>query len=173
MQIRRAEARDFPGIAKVHAASWKDTYKGMLPAAYLRDKVDGDLRRRWETIKVGPKDCVLVAVEDAAGEDDIVGFIAVWMRDEPFIDNLHAAPSQRSRGIGARLMDAAAAALLEQGETSAHLWVIVGNERALAFYKRLGGEAAGTSVHDVFGNPTEHYKVQWRDLSVINHRVGA
>ena len=168
MQIRCASPLDFADIARLHAASWKDAYQGMLPEAYLRDQVDDDLLGHWRRQEIGPEDCVLVAFE----EDELVGFIVVWMRDEPFIDNLHTAPSMRSKGVGAGLMSAAATILLEQGKKTAHLWVIVGNERALEFYKKLGGEVTETAVRDVFGNPTRHYKVQWRDLSVINHRAG-
>ncbi len=152
-----------PKIAALHAASWKDAYRDILPADYLAGQVDDDLREHWRSAQIGPQDCVLVAVED----EKIVGFIGVWVRDEAFIDNLHAAPEMRSKGIGAKLMQAAAAILREQGERTAYLHVITENKRALGFYERLGGEVTQTLMRDVFGTPKLHYKVEWRDLSVL------
>jgi len=33
--VRRAEPRDAPAVARVHVASWRQAYRGLLPQEYL------------------------------------------------------------------------------------------------------------------------------------------
>ncbi|WP_223285147.1 hypothetical protein [Paenibacillus sp. PL91] len=37
MRIRQASIEDVPGIAQVHVASWKSTYRGMISDDYLNN----------------------------------------------------------------------------------------------------------------------------------------
>ena len=162
LRIRPASPRDLQAIAAIHAASWKDAYRGILPDLYLRQGAAIDLERHWQTVEVRPDDVVLVAEDDG-----IAGFIAVWCRPEPFIDNLHVDPARRSRGLGRALMEAAAARLMQMGRSTACLWVLEENRRALAFYEQLGGVRLETANKLVFGHPLPSVKVQWSDLSVL------
>ena len=97
MQIRPAEASDMDTVAALHAASWRASYRGMLPDAYLDNEVGDDVQRQWQGAVIAPNDVVLVA-----SDPNIVGFIAVWCRPDPFIDNLHVDPQRRSEGVGPR-----------------------------------------------------------------------
>ena len=90
MNIRHAQRSDLPLIAAVQAESWRDTYSDVLPEEYLGDQIAEDLERHWNEVGIKPGDVVIVAEDDG-----IVGFIAVWCRPEPFIDNLHVRPSKR------------------------------------------------------------------------------
>ena len=162
VQIRRAGSRDLPAIAAIHAASWKDAYRGILPDNYLRHGVVVDLQRHWQTVELRPDDVILVA-----DDNGIAGFVAVWCRPEPFIDNLHVTPEMRSRGLGRALLEAAAACLMQMGRSTAYLWVLEANRRALAFYEGLGGMRLETANKPVFGHLLPSVKVQWSDLSVL------
>lgn len=162
MKIRPAEHRDFPTIARIQAASWKDTYRRILPDDYLQNRVSADMVRHWNEIEVLPDDVVLVAEDE-----ETIGFIAVWCRPAPFIDNLHILPEVRSQGIGSQLMVAAADELLERGHTNVYLWVMAENLRAIRFYERLGGVRVEKTVKKLFGNEVPNLKVLWQDLSVI------
>jgi len=60
---------------------------------------------------------------------------------------LYLHPDHWGTGLGARLHTAALRRLHEHGFASAVLWVLAGNERALAFYRRAGWtEDGGTKL---------------------------
>ena len=164
MEIRPATEEDLPAIASIHSASWRDAYSEFLPAEYLAGQVQLDLRANWEQQEIQPQDVVLVA--DTM--DEIVGFVAVWCRPSPFIDNLHVSPPMRSRGIGAALMRAAAGRLLEQGHSTAHLWVFESNVAAIRFYERLGAGRTTRARKEFFGQAVPCVRMEWRDLRAID-----
>ena len=162
MNIRRAQGSDLPLIAAVHAESWTDAYAGVLPQKYLAGQMIEDLQHHWSQVKIQPNDVVLVAEEDG-----IIGFIAVWCRPDPFIDNLHVKPTSRSTGIGTALMKSAAQILIRQGYRTAFLWVVTNNERAIRLYERLGGVRKEMALKNLFGHEVPNVKVVWPDISVL------
>ena len=103
MKIRHATRSDHRGIADIHAESWKNAYPDVLPAEFLVGRIDRVFESHWSQIQIQNRDILLVAEEDS-----LLGFVAVWCRPFPFIDNLHVRPSQRSKKIGSALMDAVA-----------------------------------------------------------------
>ena len=162
MEIRRATQSDLKDIAAIHIESWKDAYADVLPAEFLTDKIDRELVHYWSEIEIKNEDVVLVA-----GEDSAVGFVAVWCRQTPFIDNLHVRPSYRSKKIGSALINAVAKVLIEQGHKTAYLWVFESNERAIRFYERLGGVQKEQSMKSIFGYKVLSRKIEWSDLTTI------
>ncbi|MDP6066875.1 MAG: hypothetical protein QGG75_06420 [Alphaproteobacteria bacterium] len=62
----------------------------MLSDDYLDNKVDDELGETWSSIELSPQDVVLVAEDEP-----VVGFIAIWCRPDPFIDNLHVLPEKK------------------------------------------------------------------------------
>jgi len=163
--VRPAGAQDAAAIAAVHAASWRDTYGGMLPEDYLANAVGADLEQQWTAHDFRERDVVLVAEDDGAGK--IAGFIAIWCRPDPFIDNLHVDPAQRSAGLGVKLMRAAGAELIARGHGTAWLWVFADNVRAIAFYERLGGTVIARADKQVFGHQVPSLKIAWDDLRAV------
>lgn len=163
MTLRRATDHDLAAIAALQAASWQDSYRGMLSESYLKSRVLADLQRHWLAVTLRHEDVVLIA-EDAGGP---VGFIAVWCDPDPYIDNLHVLPSQRSKGTGRLLMQAAARQLQNLGHSTAYLWVLEGNQGALRFYEGLGGRQTDRAGIDIFGQTLPSIKVAWTDLSLI------
>jgi ribosomal protein S18 acetylase RimI-like enzyme len=162
MNIRTARDDDLPAIAALQTESWQDAYADVFPAAYLAHRVTGDLERHWRKLEIQPGDVVLVAEEDG-----LIGFIAIWCRPDPYIDNLHVRPCLRSRGAGSALMKAAAQQLIQQGHRTAYLWVVERNKRAIQFYERLGGVCTDQAPKDLFGYEVSTVKVEWGDISVI------
>ena len=162
MKIRRASRHDLEAIASVHAKSWQDAYRNLLPGDYLRDRVSHDLADHWKGVEIGSDDVVLVAEKG-----EIIGFIAVWCRPDPFIDNLHVLPTWRSKGIGRKLMAAAGGDLIRKGHSTAYLWVLRDNQGALKLYERLGGVAKEHADKEVFGHSVQSVKVVWSDISAM------
>jgi ribosomal protein S18 acetylase RimI-like enzyme len=167
MLIRTACEADREAIAEVQTESWKDTYAKELPASYREHRLGVDHARHWATVVMEESDVVLVAeTSQRPTGARIDGFIAVWCRPEPFIDNLHVRPSCRSQGLGGALMRDAVRRLVQAGHKSAYLWVVASNSDAIRFYQRLGGVESARADKDLFEHPAPHIKMTWTDLSV-------
>lgn len=166
MNIRNATRSDLEKLAALHADSWKDAYRGVLPQEFLAGQIDGLFSDYWKNIEILKDDIVLVAENHELG-----GFAAVWCRPDPFIDNLHVRPDLRSKNIGSALMRALVEKLIENGHKTAYLWVFESNVKAVKFYHRLGGIQKERSVKDVFGLKVPSIKIEWDDLSRIMDRT--
>ena len=162
MKIRHAKKSDFQAIAAVHIKSWKDTYSDVLPAEFLNRQIFREFITRWNEVEIQSDDIILVAEEDS-----MIGFIAVWCRPIPFIDNLHVCPLMRSKKVGSALMRTVAKELINQGQKTAYLWVFESNQKAIRFYERLGGIQREQSIKNVFGYDVLTCKIEWDDLSLI------
>ncbi|MGI9452622.1 MAG: GNAT family N-acetyltransferase [Geminicoccaceae bacterium] len=161
--IRDAERSEFPTLAALQIRSWRNVYRGIMPDGYLDNEIDGDLNARWAALRPSGDDLVLVA-----DDGRIRGFITVWCKPDPFIDNLHVEPGERSKGVGSRLMRATAQRLLESGYNRVSLHVAAKNRRASAFYRKLGGRFGDVeSVHQQFGGAVEAIEVVWDDLPAL------
>ena len=113
-------------------------------------------------MEIRNEDLVLIAVDNA-----LIGFVAVWCRPAPFIDNLHVRPSYRSKYVGTALMAAVAEQLISRGYKTASLWVFESNSRALRFYEKLGGVEKERAERSVFGYDVMSRKIEWYDLTSI------
>jgi ribosomal protein S18 acetylase RimI-like enzyme len=141
--LRLAEPSDAAAIASVHVASWRTTYRGLLPDAYL-DAMDVDqYAARWHRMLLDPagRSMVLVAEEEGI----VVGFASGGPErdeDDRYEGELYAIYVLREfqgRGLGRALAEAVAAALADRGVTSMVVWVLRDNAAARGFYERLGG----------------------------------
>lgn len=155
--IRPAQRADFNAIAALHAASWKDAYRGLLSDAYLAGQVGIDLGRRWSQLELKGDDFVLVA----EAEGKIIGFLMMWVRDGGYLDNLHVHPTLRSSGIGVKLLRAAALKLDELGHRTFYLWVLEENIAARRFYERHGGQVIVKENREIFDEVLPHLKISW------------
>lgn len=163
--VRDAVRSEFPALARLQIRSWRDVYQGILPDTYLSDEIEDDLSRRWEALSPSGDDLVLVA--DHAG---ILGFVTVWCKPNPYIDNLHVEPDRRSGGVGELLMRAAADRLLQNGYDRVSLYVAAKNERAANFYRRLGGEFGEVErLHQENGGDVDAIEVIWTNLAELAH----
>jgi len=133
----------------------------MLPEDYLKARVAGDLRQRWQQQRLTGRDVVMVA----ENRGTVIGFIAVWCENDPFIDNFHMLPSFRGRGIGSALFRQAFITLLDRGYNSAHLWVFEDNKRAIDFYSKMGGTVTAKQNKEFFGNWVSNLKIEWKNLN--------
>lgn len=143
VRVRPAVPADAADIAHVHVTTWQQAYDGILPVELL-DTLSVELRtRRWAEFldAVPDRNSLLLA---RVG-DRTVGFVGVCpSRDadvEPGTGEVAAIYLLRpwwDRGIGATLLDAAEAALVDHGFDEATLWVLADNVRARTFYERRG-----------------------------------
>jgi len=154
MELRIAGPNDWTEIAAIHAASWRNSYRGILSDAYLDGQVlserIGVWRRRFRAPQASQY--VVVAEDQAA----IVGFGCAYGNEDDELgtklDNLHVLPTQKRRGIGTMLIENIAS--WSSGNypgKGVFLWVFEQNLPARQFYERLGGIVAGDTIWTASG----------------------
>ena len=169
--LRNATAVDAEGIARLHAESWRRTYRGMMRDEFL----DGDLVQErlsvWRERLPSPAPNQLVVV--AEGRDELQGFVCVFGDDDArwgsLIDNLHVRHDVQTKGIGRQLMrEAAAWAVVNYPQCGLYLWVMQANDNAQRFYERLGGTNQGAQVHENAERGAAHsFRYAWPDARAL------
>jgi len=162
MKLRPATPADRPAMTTLQIASWRSAYRDLLSEAYLGEQVVRDLTARWAA--PDPEGAFQLVAEEG---DRLLGFVAVIPHDGPYVDNLHIDPALRGRGIGARLMRAAAEELVARGESRLWLTVIETNLPAVRFYRAIGGQFDPPTDDEMFGQKIRTYRVSWPDLAVL------
>ena len=149
MSIRRAGLPDAKGIAIVHVTAWQAAYRGLLPDDAL-DRLSIDVgEKHWLERISRTAGHILVAEQ----EGHIVGFVACGSsQDEDAVPArvgeeyvIYVHPEQWRQGHGAALMGEAAECLREDGFEEITVWVLKGNQGAIAFYEAAGFRADGAS----------------------------
>ena len=165
MNVRRAEPEDADAIAQVHLASWKTTYPGIIPQAYIDGLRVDDGAARWK-VRLSEKLPTVLVAEDDAG---IFGFAAGGRPLHPvegFDAELHAIyllASHHGKGAGRDLVRRLAEILVQQGFTSLVAWALTEN-LACGFYQRLGGVRVAEQTIEIGGKRLPEVAFGWRDL---------
>ena len=135
---------DAEALADVRVRSWRETYRGLLPDAYLARMSVAAHARRWTASLThpGPGELTLAAA-DRAG---LVGYACAapsrtGRAGEGEVQTLYVLARAQGSGLGRRLIAAAARALAAQGAASLMISVLRDNHRARGFYEHLGGAA--------------------------------
>lgn len=162
MKIRAAKPEEMATIADLQTTSWQQSYRGVLSDDLLDRRLRGLLHAHWTEMRLAGDDFILVA-----DDNGIQGFIAVWIKDRPYIDNLHVRRGTQGRGIGRQLMRAAAQRMIDLSHSSTYLGVAAQNAPAIAFYRRLGGQFGETTTEILLGDPMEVIWVEWHDLAAL------
>ncbi|WP_020389462.1 GNAT family N-acetyltransferase [Kribbella catacumbae] len=154
IEIRRAEVADAEASAWCHLTCWQEAYAGLVDPERLAEKTsDLDLRtERWASrLEAGVLRWIAVNPDPAAAvRDRVIGFSSPGpSRDEdaPAPLELYAIYVRAKwwgSGLGDRLLDVAI------GKEAASLWVLAGNERAMAFYRRHGFAEDGSRLDEPF-----------------------
>ena len=141
VKVRQAVLEDTDSIALVQVESWRKTYAGILPAAYLESLNIEKHAMIWrQGIREG-RMFVYVA-EDSWG---IFGFISGGANRTPIegydaeLYAIYLMPARQRRGVGQELALTLREALLMQNFSSMVVWVLERNLPAVAFYRRIGG----------------------------------
>jgi ribosomal protein S18 acetylase RimI-like enzyme len=142
--IRRAMPRDAGTIARARIDSWRTTYRGLIPTAYLDGmQVDASTALWDKVLTAGPNPA---SVFVASRADEVVGFAAGSMLGEPRfgLDAELTAVYLRGEfqrvGLGRRLIAAVVDAPRSHGATGMIVRTIAGNKPARSFYESLGAK---------------------------------
>lgn len=142
--IRRATIQDAAGIAIVHIDTWRTAYRGIVSDKKLEKLSYERCEKHWrETIADAQRDdCIFVAESDGK----IVGFSRGFAERsgkneyDAEIGAIYILSKYQRKGIGKKLIDAAARCLKNLGYRSVLIWVLKENHASRAFYEALGGE---------------------------------
>jgi len=151
MRLRPAGPPDAMAVARVHVRSWQAAYRTLLPDDYLDQLRPEDRAHSYDFASLDPlRPRTIVAVEDGW----IHGFATTAPSRDPDLGDygelcaLYVDPQQWGRGMGAALVSAARAGLVELGFRKAFLWVLAGNVRAHRFYQTDGWAPDGVKRTD-------------------------
>ncbi|MDY7547394.1 GNAT family N-acetyltransferase [Glaciimonas sp. CA11.2] len=142
--VRRGTVADAGVIAGLRIDSWRATYRGILPVAYLDSMKVDESTALWTRILHAASDAACVFVAEIDGE--IVGFAAGMTLSEPKLGfdseltAIYLIPSVQRAGIGRRLVAHVASTLASAGANNMLAWVLSQNDIARQFYTKLGGE---------------------------------
>ena len=169
--IRRARPADAPAIAAVRIDSWRSTYRGIMPDAYLDGMQVEASTALWDRVlTAGPNTTCVFVVEHGS---DVVGFSCGNRLAPPKhgFDSELAAVYLRSEfqgaGLGRQLVGAVAEAQRAAGATSLVAWVIAGNKRARTFYEELGGELVVEQPFQWDGMDLAEAAYGWPDIDAL------
>lgn len=134
--ITRPTLDDLEEMGRVHVQVWQEAYAGLLPADYLAGLDPTVGPQRWRERIEDPSYRVDWWV--ARADDGIVGMATAGPGrddDAPVALELYAINVlRRAHGTGIA-DDLMAVAVVDR---AAYLWVLEGNDRAQAFYRRYG-----------------------------------
>ena len=167
MLIRDAALGDAASIARVHVASWRAAYAGIVPQAHLDSLDETQFTERWQhwiTSETSATFCV--AEVDRA----LCGFASAGPIRKPisFYDAelyaIYLLPQMQRQGIGRRLFDYMADKLVAQKLHHLLLWSLRDNP-STGFYRRLGGEAVAEDVCEIGGEILPTVAFGWKDIA--------
>jgi GNAT superfamily N-acetyltransferase len=168
--IRRARARDAPGIAAVHVATWRSAYAGLLPDDFLEHLSAIRLAGQYDrSIRMGLG--MYVAIDSSGADPVLVGFTSARRSrsdrlGEGEVETLYVLDDWQNQGIGGALLRASGKFLATLGCRSAYAWVLRDNPAGF-FYQRLGGKCIATSKTNVGGQAIPQVAYSWDPIETL------
>lgn len=169
--LRPAALADAPDIARVRIESWRATYRGLIPDAYLDGMQVDASTAIWERV-LGTTTSV-ASVFVIAHDATVVGFAAGNKLPEPKYDldaelsAVYLRPDYQRAGLGHRMVGAVVEAQRAGGATGLIVWTIAGNKPARRFYEQLGGQLLVEQPFQWDGMDLVEAGYGWRDLDAL------
>jgi GNAT superfamily N-acetyltransferase len=141
--IRPARPGDADGIARAHTASWRASYRGILPDAVL-DRIDVDQRASSWARTIADRSVLTLVAYDTS-RHDIVGLCDAGRNRSQTphaaeIYRLYFEQHARRHGLGREMFEHVTDWLRSQRLPSLVIWVLDNNHHARRFYEAMGGQ---------------------------------
>ena len=170
--IRVATPDDVEAIAHIHVETWRSTYAGIIPDAYLVRMDMARQRTNWrQTLRGGGRGHHVVVAE--IGDGAVAGFAScgparrdMLPRRAPYdgeVYTLYVALDHQDHGHGKQLLAACFNTLRDQDKTAAVIWVLAANP-ARFFYEAQGGQKVAERIESFAGAELTELAFGW-DLS--------
>jgi ribosomal protein S18 acetylase RimI-like enzyme len=169
--VRPAILDDAPAIARVHVASWRSTYRTILPGDFLESLTDAGYAERWKRF-IGEGSSRVYVVEHAG---EVVAFASGGREragETGYSGELYAIyvlDAFQRRGHGRELVKAVVVGLREMGLEDMIIWVLRDNEPARNFYERLGGVYVRAQPITIGSVTLEEVSYGWRRLDGVRY----
>jgi ribosomal protein S18 acetylase RimI-like enzyme len=169
--IRTATIDDAPAIAQVHVASWRSTYRTLLPSDFLDSLTEANYADRWRRF-IGEGSNRVYVLED---EGVLVGFASGGREragETGYTGELYAIyilDGRQRRGHGRELVRAVVDGLREMGLDDMIIWVLRDNQAARLFYERLGGQYVRTQPITLGSATLEEVSYGWPRLNGVRY----
>lgn len=140
MRVRPAAPADADAIASIHVRAWQVAFRGLVPDSLLDNLAVEQRALAWRG-RLNRADASTWVIERSG---PVLGFASAGAsRDAGTIGagELYAfyiEPAELGTGLGRALLERALDGLRADDHSAAVLWVLPGNERAIAFYQRAG-----------------------------------
>lgn len=171
IHIRTAKIEDAPHIAKVHVDSWRTTYAGIVPDAFLYENLTYESRTKsWEKQLQADETTILVA-ENKQGE--LIGFASggrersgKYKHVDGELYAIYLLQTYQGQKIGFALVEAMAQSLLKQEFSAMLVWVLEQNS-AKYFYEKLGGKRVDSDRLIISGKSLLEIAYVWDNLKQL------
>jgi GNAT superfamily N-acetyltransferase len=172
MKIRPAVLADAPSIARSHLASWRATYAGIVPQAYLDSLNESQFTEQWRTwITTETSATICVAEVDGI----LCGFASAGpLRNSvsSYDGELYAIyllPEMQRKGIGRALFTHIAGLLAARKLNHMLLWSLRDNP-STGFYERMGGAIVADDTCEIGGETLPTVAYGWTDIGTRDWR---
>lgn len=167
LTIREAAACDAAAMAGIKVDTWRVAYRGIISDEYLDALSYAEVEGRFRNVISVPGPGEQFMVAEAGGK--VIGFVifgperAVAAENRGEVYAVYVRPEHHGRGVGRKLMVAAACRLMEQGMRSLTVWTL-DQARSRHFYERLGGRMASSKTAHIGGAGYVHVAYCWSDM---------
>ena len=171
--IREATLADAAGIARVHVASWRTTYPGIMPQEHLDALSVAEREQKWQSILSSDTPDVTYTFVAETEDGEIVGFTEGGKDRSDGPDSqaeiyvIYLLKSQQGQGIGRRLLQTAVRRLHADGYSSLFLWVSALNHPACRFYEAVGGVPVRTGQRTNQGITYDDIGYGWDEPALL------
>lgn len=151
VEIVPADPAQATALRDLHVITWEATYRNRASEAWYGERLAAHAVRDWGEI-VRSQAARGGGVLTARCDDGIVGLCQYGPTEDHDHDpdqvgqvhRLYVHPARQRTGIGRSLLTASVDRLRRGGAHTATLWVLETDQRARAFYERLGWKSDGT-----------------------------
>lgn len=168
LRLRHGLPEDAPAASRLHAATWRASYRGLVPDALLDGLADDRWEAGWRRAVDGLDPTRVVHVAERGGA--LVGIAGGGRaragapadhRGEVYVLYVH--PAHQGQGIGSALLRATATDLVGRGLLPIVIWTLFANPRSRGFYEARGGIVAGEKHEPFDGHVLHEVAYSWLD----------
>jgi GNAT superfamily N-acetyltransferase len=154
VSIRHAKPADAEALSHVFESAWREAYRGIIPGVTLEKMLTRRGPRWWRSTVTRGRPLVVIDLGQG-----VAGYISYGRcRDrslpaEGEIDEFYLLPEYQGIGLGRRLFQAVRNDLRDKSMSRVAVWALADNERACAFYERMGGRSVARVEERIGGTP--------------------
>lgn len=180
MIIRNARETDAPAMGRVMVETYLRAHKGQVPDAAWRSRQEEwtpeESAANWARSIRGiaeegdSQECIYVAVDETLQPEPVVGLIMggpTGLADYEGCGDIYALYvdfAHQGRGVGRKLIQAAARHLQQLGMTGLIIRSLATNAPANHFYESFGGQYVGECAAEDSGYPVTQRIYYWAEM---------